>query len=83
MTRLIYPALYLLATVLANLAFARIMNDPSLDKYLLLADFMICFIFIGVDMGLRDRLHPLRPLRGGPATGARRSRRGVFICGRI
>ena len=57
MTRLIYPALYLLATVLANLAFARIMNDPSLDKYLLLADFMICFIFIGVDMGLRDRLH--------------------------
>jgi hypothetical protein len=57
MIRLLFPALYLLATVLANLAFAHFMNDPLLAKNLLLADFVICFLLIGVDMGLRDRLH--------------------------
>lgn len=54
-----YVILYLVAIVVANIAFADVL-DPAAGHSIglqLMADFVICFAFIGFDMAVRDKLH--------------------------
>lgn len=48
-----YIGAYLVAIVVANLVMAQFTQSP----YFILADMLICFLFIGLDLTTRDVLH--------------------------
>lgn len=52
----LFSLLYLIAVVIANLAFAHFMQGDDTQQ-LLIADGIICFFMIGFDMAIRDKLH--------------------------
>ena len=59
----LFSLLYLLTVVIANLAFAHFMQGEDM-KQLLLVDGVICFLMIGFDMAIRDKLHDAWEHRG-------------------
>ena len=59
----LFSFLYLATVVLANLTFAHFMQGDDLHT-LLIADGVICFLTIGFDMAIRDKLHDAWHHRG-------------------
>lgn len=52
----IFSLLYLVTVIAANLAFTHYMQGDD-TQTLLIADGVICFLMIGFDMAIRDKLH--------------------------
>lgn len=59
----LFSLLYLVTVVVANLAFAHFMQGEDM-KQLLFVDGVICFLMIGFDMAIRDKLHDAWAHRG-------------------
>ncbi len=54
---MLYVIMYLVAIVLANLSVAFVLSDPSTAGYFRYAIIVNAFLFIGLDLTARDRLH--------------------------
>lgn len=54
---MVYVLMYLVAIVLANLSVAFVLSDPATEAYARYVVIVNAFLFIGLDLTARDRLH--------------------------